>query len=429
MRSQALRDELSWRGFLFQHTEGAFAALDEGMTSGYVGFDPTQSSLHVGNLVPVMGLVHLQRHGHRPIVLVGGGTGLIGDPSGRQTERTLLTADQVAANVAGIRGQLERFVDFGGENAAIVVDNAEWLRPLGAIEFMRDVGKHFTVNYMLQKDSVKSRMEDGISYTEFSYMLLQAYDFLELSRRHGARLQMGGSDQWGNITAGIELIRRSTGGEAHAITFPLLMTSAGTKFGKTADGAVWLDRSRTSPYRFYQYWMSAEDADVGRLLRFFTLLPREEIEALDQTTLERPQERAAQRALARDVTTRVHGADAMRAAEEVSAVLFGGADPVSLSADAFASLAEEIPTIRANEAVALTPAGIVAAVTSDTGVFKSKAEARRLIEQGGFYVNGARVTADAGAFAPIHGRYLLLRKGARSFTLLVVDQAASTASP
>src|ERR1041384_2438498 len=269
MRSQALLEELKWRGQLFQYTEQVEAALGRGQVTGYVGFDPTAPSLHVGNMVPLMGLVHLQRAGHKPIALVGGGTGLIGDPSGKASERPLSDASTVAANAAAVGKQLERFLDFSGPAAARMVDNAEWLTQLKAIDFMRDVGKHFTVNYMLQKDSVKGRMDAGISFTEFSYMLLQAYDFLELNRRYGATFQMGGSDQWGNITAGIELIRRTAGAEAHGVTFPLVATAAGTKFGKTESGAVWLDATRTSPYKFYQFWINVDDRDVGRYLRFF----------------------------------------------------------------------------------------------------------------------------------------------------------------
>src|SRR5450759_778548 len=299
MRSQALLDELKWRDLLFQHTEQVGDALDRGQVTAYVGFDPTASSLHIGNLVPVMGLVHLQRAGHRPIALVGGGTGLIGDPGGKSQERPLADHAIVASNAAAIRSQLERFLDFSGPAAARMVDNAEWLLELRAVDFMRDVGKHFTVNYMLQKESVKGRMEAGISFTEFSYMLLQAYDFLELNRRYGVTLQMGGSDQWGNITAGIELIRKIRSAEAHAITFPLVMTSAGTKFGKTESGAIWLDPSLTSPYKFYQFWINADDRDVGQYLRFFTLLPREKVEALDMVSREHPERRDAQRALAR----------------------------------------------------------------------------------------------------------------------------------
>ncbi len=303
---------------LVQTTEGAAQALSRGSVAGYCGFDPTAASLHVGSLVPIMGLVHLQRAGHRPVALVGGGTGMIGDPSGKSAERTLQSAEQIAANAQGIRAQLERFIDFSGSNAGVMRDNSDWLLSLGAVEFMRDVGKHFTVNYMSAKDSVKSRMEAGISYTEFSYMLLQAYDFLQMYRRDGVTFQIGGSDQWGNMTAGIELVRRSDSGEAHAVTFPLLTTASGTKFGKTEGGAVWLDAELTSPYQFYQFWMHADDRDVGKYLRMMTLLSREEIEALERAIEERPERREAQEALARSVTTMVHGAEASRVAEQVS---------------------------------------------------------------------------------------------------------------
>src|SRR6266478_66902 len=258
----SLLDELSWRGMIYQHTDGLADALATGEVSAYVGFDPTAPSLHLGHLVPVMGLAHLQRAGHRPVALVGGGTGMIGDPSGKTSERPLASIEEIEANSRAIEKQLERFLDFTGPRAARMRDNAAWLRPLKAVEFMRDVGKHFTVNYMLAKDSVQSRIEGGISFTEFSYMLLQAYDYLELHRRYGVTLQMGGSDQWGNITAGIELIRRTMSAESHAITFPLVATASGTKFGKTESGAVWLDPTMTSPYKFYQFWINAADADV-----------------------------------------------------------------------------------------------------------------------------------------------------------------------
>jgi len=295
---------------LHQHTDGLSDALSRGMVSAYCGFDPTAASLHVGNLVPVMGLVHVQRHGHRPVFLAGGGTGMIGDPSGKASERQLLALEEIAHNTEQIRTQLERFVDPSGKNGALMRNNADWLVPLKAIEFMRDVGKHFTVNYMTQKESVKTRLDGGLSYTEFSYMLLQAYDYLQLHLQHGVTLQVGGSDQWGNITAGIELIRRTRGAESHALTFPLLTTASGTKFGKTEAGAVWLDPARTSPYRFYQFWINTDDRDVPQMLRYFTLLERTEIEALHAATTERPEARDAQRALARDVTRRVHGEDA-----------------------------------------------------------------------------------------------------------------------
>lgn len=418
MRSQALLEELKWRGLLFQHTEQAGSALDRGQVSGYVGFDPTASSLHVGSLVPVMGLLHLQRAGHKPIALVGGGTGLIGDPSGKSSERPLADAAAVAENTRGIRAQLERFLDFSGPSAARMVDNAEWLTQLKAIDFMRDVGKHFTVNYMLQKESVKGRMEAGISFTEFSYMLLQAYDFLELRRRHDVRLQMGGSDQWGNITAGIELIRRTVGAEAHGVTFPLVATAAGTKFGKTESGAVWLDPARTSPYKFYQFWINVDDRDVGRYLRFFTLLPRAEIETLDAGTVQHPEKREAQRALARDVTARVHGAEAVRAAEEVSALLFGGLDPASLSISALEALREEIPSFKS--ASLTDPQAIIDAVTGETGLFKSRGDAKRMVQQGGVYLNGQRVAAELTSVTPLHGKYVLVRKGAKTYALVTL---------
>src|SRR4051812_4571467 len=279
----SLLDELSWRGMVYQHTDGLADALATSEVSAYVGFDPPAPSLHVGNLVPVMGLAHLQRAGHKPVALVGGGTGMIGDPSGKATERPLASIDEIESNAKAMAKQLERFLDFSGPRAARMRDNAAWLRPLKAVEFMREVGKHFTVNYMLAKESVQSRIEGGISFTEFSYMLLQAYDFLELFRREGVTLQMGGSDQWGNITAGMELIRRIEGKSAHALTLPLVTTSSGSKFGKTEAGAVWLDPERTSPYKFYQYWINVDDRDASKYLRFFTMLSRKEIESLDTT--------------------------------------------------------------------------------------------------------------------------------------------------
>jgi tyrosyl-tRNA synthetase len=424
-----LLDELRWRGLLAQHTEGLSDALTRAVVSGYCGFDPSAPSLHVGNLVPVMGLVHLQRHGHRPIFLAGGGTGMIGDPSGKSTERPLLSLDEIAANTATIRSQLERFVDTSGKNAAIVDNNATWLAPLKAIEFLRDVGKHFTVNYMMQKESVKSRLEGGVSYTEFSYMLLQAYDYLQLHERYGTTLQVGGSDQWGNITAGIELIRRTKGVESHALTFPLLTTAAGTKFGKTEAGAVWLDPDKTSPYRFYQFWINTDDRDVGQMLRTFTLLERAELEALDGATKEKPEAREAQRALARDVTKRVHGSDALKAAEEVSQLLFAKGDPRSLSKHALSLLEQEIPTFGLAKGEAIDSFDLIDAVSvGKDALFKSKSEARRALEQGGLYVNGERIGTDRVLVSSeqlLHGRYVLVRKGGRSYGLVRVGANAS----
>jgi tyrosyl-tRNA synthetase len=433
MQSHALLDELEWRGLSYQRTDGLAELLSGGVVTGYIGFDPTASSLHIGNLLPIMGLMRLQRAGHRPIALAGGGTGLIGDPSGRSSERQLMTADMVAENTRAIAKQLSRFLDFQGSRAAKVIDNAEWLTKLGAIEFMRDVGKHFTVNYMLQKESVKSRMDEGISYTEFSYMLLQATDYLELFRRHGVQLQLGGSDQWGNITAGIELIRRTEGGEAHALTMPLVTTAAGTKFGKTEAGAVWLDANLTSPYEFYQFLINVEDRDVSKFVRYFTLLSREEIEALDRQTAEHPEQRRAQQALAREVTARVHGEDALRAAEEVSGFFFGGREPSTLSEGAFELLRREAPFVEvdASELAATREDGSADTSRFDvlrmlvkSGLADSNGAARRLLQQGGVSVNKRKLDASERAVSVsdvlLPGKHVILGKGKRDYALLRV---------
>ena len=410
---KSLLDELSWRGMVYQHTDGLAEALATAEVTAYVGFDPTASSLHIGNLVPVMGLVHLQRSGHKPIALVGGGTGMIGDPSGRSTERQLMSLDEIAANARAIEKQLSQFLDFSGPRAARMRDNATWLTQLKAVEFMRDIGKHFTVNYMLAKESVQSRIEGGISFTEFSYMLMQAYDYLELYRREGVTLQMGGSDQWGNITAGMELIRRVEGKTAHALTLPLVTTASGTKFGKTEAGAVWLDSSRTSPYKFYQYWINVDDRDAGKFLRMFTLLPRQEIESLERAIETAPEKREAQQALAQDVTARVHGSDAARVADEVSKVLFGKADPTGLGEPVLRALSREVPYSESHSA------SVIDALVA-LGLAASKSAARRLLEQGGVYLNGQRANADTSLTSakPLAGGYHLLRKGARDYGLI-----------
>ncbi len=428
MPKPGLLDELKWRGLLYQHTDAVGEALDSESIGGYIGFDPTAPSLHIGTLLVIMLLVRLQEYGHKPVALAGGGTGLIGDPSGKGSERPLADAATIATNTAAIGKQLERFLDFSGSNAARLLDNAEWLVSLKAVEFMRDVGKHFTVNYMLQKDSVQGRMEAGISYTEFSYMLLQAYDFLELRRRHDVRLQMGGSDQWGNITAGIELIRRSTGGgqDAHAITSPLVTTSAGTKFGKTESGAVWLDASLTSPYKFYQFLVNVDDRDAGRYLRYFTMLPREAIEAHERSIEASPEKREAQHALAAEVTTRVHGAVAANTAREVSDLLFGGADPRTLSREALTALALEIPVFTVAFTDQLTTADVLDAVCAGPdALFKSKGDMRRMLQQGGVYLNGRRLGPEREPIGPdelLGGEYLLIRKGAKTYALVRVTR-------
>jgi tyrosyl-tRNA synthetase len=361
-----------------------------------------------------MGLLRLAAAGHRVTALTGGGTAMIGDPSGKSAERPLLTADDVAGNARAIASQLARVL---GDDVRMI-DNAEWLRPLGAIEFMRDVGKHFPVNQMLAKDTVKSRLETGISYTEFSYMLLQAYDFLELYRRHGVTVQIGGSDQWGNITAGVELIRRAAGGAAHALTYPLLTTSSGKKLGKTESGAVWLDAERTSPYAFYQYWVNTDDADVARLLRVFTLIPDADIDALVEAHTKSPGARTAQRRLAEGVTRRVHGS-IVDAAIAVSDTVFDSErDPAELDDAAFAMLRDNIPSAMVGAPTADGPA-LIDTVASLYEI--SKGDVRRVIEQGGLSINRVRVTAEKTrieAADAVRGQWLLVRKGKRDVRLL-----------
>ena len=419
--------ELEWRGLLFQQTQGATEALAAEPTAGYCGFDPTAASLHVGNLVPIMGLVHLQRAGHRPVVLIGGGTGLIGDPSGKASERTLLSAVQAEANATAIRAQLEHFLDFSGPAAALVRNNLEWLEPLSAIELLRDVGKHFSVNAMLAKESVKARLEGGISFTEFAYMLLQAYDFVELHRRDGVRVQIGGSDQWGNITMGVELIRRALGAEAHGVTLPLVTRSDGSKFGKTEAGNVWLDRRLTSPYRMYQFWINADDGDAGKYLRMFTLLDREAIESLERTLAESPEGRAAQAALALDVTARVHGESDAHAARDASQIVFDRrADPHTLGPDALRMLRNELPfaTLKPAEGTPPAVAGGRLAVLDAlvvTGLATSKGEARRQVQQGAVTVNGRRLGPEdhfVDRIEALAGSCFLIRKGAREMALV-----------
>jgi tyrosyl-tRNA synthetase len=411
--------ELTWRGLLQDRTPGLAERLRRGPIAGYVGFDPTARSLQVGNLVPVMLLAHLQRSGGKPVVVVGGGTGLIGDPSGRSAERPLLPEDAVAENVARQRRQFERFLDFGsGAAGAVMVDNAEWLRPLKLVEFLRDVGKHFTVAMMLQKESVKARLEEGISYTEFSYMLLQAYDFLHLYRAHRCELQMGGSDQWGNITAGIELIRRIEGGEAHGLSAPLITAASGAKFGKTEQGAVWLDPALTSPYRFYQFWINADDRDVEAHLRRFTFRPRAEIQGLMAEHRAKPGARTPHRALADELTDRVHGTDAARRAAEASAVLFGEREPEAVSPAAWEVLRAELPTLEIERSS--LPIATVELVTR-SGLAKSKGEARRLLSQNGVYGNLKPLAVDGavGTDDLVAGRYFWLRRGKKTDAIVV----------
>jgi tyrosyl-tRNA synthetase len=410
--------ELEWRGILHAATPGLPARLAAGrLISGYNGFDPSGASLHVGHLIPIFGLLRLQRHGGRPVALVGGGTGMIGDPSGRSSERNLLDRDTLEANVVALRGQLGRFLDFTpGAGGAVMVNNLDWLGELSLIDFLRDTGKHFTVPYMLAKDSVQSRLERGLSFTEFSYMLLQAYDFWHLHRTMGVELQMGGADQWGNITAGLELIRRTSDvGEdadaqpAHALAYKLLLSPSGTKFGKSESGeSVWLDPLRTSPFDFYQYWLNTDDRDVGTYLRWFTEFDRDEIAALDAETASRPEAREAQRRLARDITTRTHGAAAATAAIRDAEALFSR-EPVT-DPDVLASLHGATGGFTFSADALAAGAAVLLA---EGGVFASRGEARRMIAGGGITLNGVKATDPAEVPSLIADTWLEVRIGKR----------------
>jgi len=408
------------RDLVHDATPGLETRLARGPVTAYVGFDPTADSLHVGSLLPVMALAWLQRMGGRPIALVGGGTGMVGDPSGKRAERPVLPVETIDANVAGLRRQLEHFLDFEGPAAARVMDNGEWLRPLGLMEFLRDTGKHFTIGYMLQKESVKSRLETGISFTEFSYMLVQAYDFWHLYRTATCELQMGGSDQWGNITAGIELIGRREQGDAHGLVVPLFTTAGGGKFGKTEDGNVWLDPARTSPYKFFQFWLNVDDRDVERLLKFFTFLPLDAIQAVMREQAADPGRRPAQRLLAHDITTRVHGEATVARVTRASAILFGGSDLRDADAGVFQVLAGEVPTAELPRGALDGGLPLVDALVT-AGLSRSKSEARRGIEGKGFAVNGEKVgdverrLTDADL---LDGGHVLLQKGKKNYALL-----------
>ncbi|MEZ5287092.1 MAG: tyrosine--tRNA ligase [Vicinamibacterales bacterium] len=409
-------DEFAWRGMVSESTEDIQGVLARERVTAYIGFDPTAASLHVGSLLTLMNLARLQRAGHSPIGLVGGGTGLIGDPSGKSQERNLLTFEQVEANAAGIRSQLERFLDFEArENPARMVNNVEWLRPIGFLDFLRDVGKHFTVNYMLAKESVKRRVggDEGISFTEFSYQLLQAYDYLVLFDRFGCTLQMGGSDQWGNITSGCELIRRTRGARVHGLVWPLMTTSSGAKFGKTEAGTVWLDPSLTSPFRFYQFWLNTDDRDVIKYLRYFTWLDRASIDEVDRASAEAPESRLAQRTLARELTTMVHGEAELARAERASALLFGGSIREAAPEDLLLVF-DDVPSCTVTRAA--FEAFTLAAVAVEAGLASSKGEAARLIKQGGVYLNGERVTDERRRLTmadTIGGTLAVLQKGQR----------------
>ena len=417
-----LLPELEWRGILHATTPGVAARLATGRPiAAYNGFDPSADSLHVGHLIPILGLVRLQQRGGRPVALVGGGTGMIGDPSGRSSERNLLDLETLEHNVAAMRRQLEQFLDFTpGPTQASMANNLDWLGRLSLIEYLRDVGKHFTIPYMLAKDSVQQRLDRGLSFTEFSYMTLQAFDFSTLYREHGVEMQMGGADQWGNITAGLELIRRTSGdtgdeSPAHGIAYKLLLSPSGAKFGKSEGGdSVWLDPARTTPYAFYQYWVQLDDRDASVYMRWFTTWEREDIEALDTEIAARPERRVAQRRLAFDVTARVHGEDAARDAERQSQSAFSR-DLSALSFDDLVAMREQVPAfVLAREELA---DALGTAIGSNT--YSSKGEARRAMAGGGFYVNNVRITDPAAQLPePLHGRFWVVRAGKKNVRLV-----------
>ena len=409
-------DDLKWRGLFSQSTDES--ALREALKKPitlYIGFDPTAPSLHVGNLVVLLALRRFQLAGHSPIALVGGATGLIGDPSGKNEERSLNTTDVVAEWVGRIKGQVSKFLDFSApKNPAVVANNLDWTSPLSAIEFLRDVGKHFSVNQMLAKDSVSSRLEaGGISYTEFSYQVLQSFDFLELYRRNNCTLQLGGSDQWGNIVGGLDLIRRVEGGSGHALTIPLLAKADGTKFGKTAGGSIWLDPAMTSPYAFFQYWLNTDDKDLINFLKVFSFKTREEIESLEKTHNENPGAREAHRALARELTSLVHSVEICERVEAAARALFGQGELSELDEATLSSALAELPrTTVAKNAEIPTWVDLLTA----TGVVDSKSAARRIVKEGGAYLNNVKISAED--FAPsksdfLCGKYAVLRKGKR----------------
>ncbi|CAB4761491.1 unannotated protein [freshwater metagenome] len=423
MTTQLLAD-LEWRGLIAQTTdrEVLLKDLNEKPLKFYIGFDPTAPSLHVGNLVVILVMRRFQLAGHLPIALVGGATGLVGDPSGRNEERTLNDETVVLQWVENIRKQLSKFLDFDTKsNAAVMSNNLDWTKPVSALEFLRDIGKHFSVNQMLAKESVSSRLESGgISYTEFSYQVLQAFDYLELYRRDNCRLQLGGSDQWGNIIAGLDLIRKVEGGSAHAFTIPLMAKSDGSKFGKTAGGSVWLDAEMTSPYAFYQFWINTDDADVEKYLKVFSFKDRAEIERLIETVSVNPGAREAQRELARELTSLVHGADECEKVEAASKALFGQGELKDLDEKTLAAALAQLPKTTINKSEAFpTWVDLLAA----TGVVESKSAARRIVKENGAYLNNEKITGED--FAPskenlIHGKFLVLRKGKRDLASVEV---------
>ena len=423
--STSFVEELRWRRMLHDSMPGTEEFLASGPQKAYIGFDPTADSLGVGNLVQVMMMVHFQRAGHQPYALVGGATGMVGDPSFKAAERSLLDAESLQKNLEGQKKQLMKFLDFDGPQGAQLVNNYDWFKDFGFLDFIREVGKHITVNYMLAKDSVKSRQESGISFTEFSYQLIQGYDFFHLWKNEGIRLQMGGSDQWGNITTGTELIRRMGGGEAFALTTPLIKKADGTKFGKTEGGNIWLDPNRTSPYQFYQFWLNAADEDAGNYIRIFTTKSREEIEALEAQHAEAPHLRILQKALAEDITARVHSVEEVEKAMAASQILFGQSTAESLRAldsKTLLDVFEGVPQMTISKADLAAGIPILDVICADTALFASRGEAKKLMAAGGVSLNKTKVDADYQVQLSdlLADGYLLAQKGKKNYALIVV---------
>ena len=421
----AFIEELEWRGMIHDVMPGTDEALDVGMATGYVGFDPTAESLHIGNLVPIMLLTHFQRAGHKPLALVGGATGMVGDPSGKKSERQLLSEEVLQRNIAGVKAQLEKFMDFEGENAAEIVNNYDWFKDFSLLDFLRDVGKHLTINYMMAKDSVKSRLETGLSFTEFSYQLIQGYDFFHLKKEKNCILQMGGSDQWGNITAGTELIRRMDAGTAFALTCPLITKADGSKFGKSEGGNIWLDPNLTTPYKFYQYWLNASDEDVPKWMRIFSLKSRAEIEKLEADHGEAPHMRILQSALAEELTVRVHSREEYEKALAASQILFGKSTKeqlTQLDENTLLSVFDGVPQFDVLKAE-INGANVIDLLAEHTGVFASKGEARRMIQSNAVSVNKEKVGIDWSLSANdfLNDRYVLVQKGKKNYFLLKAE--------
>lgn len=419
-------EELKWRGMVHDIMPGTQEELNKGMTAAYIGFDPTADSLHIGNLVQIMTLVHFQRCGHKPIALVGGATGMVGDPSGKSAERNLLDEATLNHNLSCVQKQLESFLDFEGENAAEVVNNYDWFKEFGFLEFIRDVGKHITVNYMMSKDSVKSRLETGLSFTEFSYQLVQGYDFYYLWKHKNAKLQLGGSDQWGNIVTGTELIRRKDQGEAFAMTTPLITKADGSKFGKSEGGNIWLDPEKTSPYKFYQYWINSSDEDVENYIKIFSLKEKEELDAMIAEHKEAPHMRLLQKALAEELTARVHSKEDLETAIKASSILFGKStteDLESLDEKTLLQVFEGVPQTEINrselEDVDVTT--FLSEITKNL-VFKSKGEARKMIQGGGVSINKTKVTTpdQKVEYNLLQNKYLLAQRGKKNYYLIKV---------